>query len=891
MRRPPRAPGLLVRLLLPGRRGERIRADLDEEWCDFVRPSRSGVSAWLWYCHMAARSVISSWVGAIRDRPSPRLPGHGAGGPGSVARVDGVLRDLRFGVRSLLRDPGTSVPAVLVTALGIAAAAIVFTVLDRALLRPLPFDDPDRVVALHGARLDDPGGSGNVSYPNSMDVGDRTRTLSGVAAASWWGPAFTEEGRAQVVRGLTVSWNYFDVLGVDPAAGRFFVAEEEGAGRPAVAVLSHGLWLERYGGDPATVGRTVSVNNMPYLVVGIAPEGFEDPLGAGEGLDVRIWRTPWFDAAEWYRSGRSWKGLARLGPESSLTQANEELGRIFADLAAEWPEENRARTMFATPVSDWVVGPARTTILVLAGAVGLVLLISCANIANLLLARGMRRAQELSVRVAIGASGGQLFRATLVESVVLASVGGALGVGLAFLGLEGVISLASSWIPRLEGAAVDLRVLAFSAAAAVSTGLVFGVLPGLRSRRMAQWSRTSTPERAESRLRRTLVVVEVASTVVLLFGAGLFVRTFEALYRVDVGIDTERLVTVGLHDSGWLGLEPEAASAQWDRVLDGVRALPEVAAAGAIDIVPLADNYSCDGTNRLDLPPPAPGEGQCTEVRTILPGAFEALGITVVAGRPPASSDRDDAPRVVWISEATWRMFWPEGGDAVGSGLKIHAEDFTVAGVVSDVRHFGPQEPPRPMVYLPAHHEPWNGITRGLTLVVQSRGADVGGLGARVREAVEVVGPTIPVAAVQTGPELLAGRTTAPMFRLALAGGFAGVALLIAMVGLAGVLSFSVSRRRREIGVRLALGAESGQIRGMVMGEGLGLLWRGLVLGMMVAVPTGVALSRFLFGVRPWDPLSIVAVTVLMVVGVVAACYPPALRAARGSPMAALRID
>ena len=800
------------------------------------------------------------------------------------------LRDIRLGVRSLVRAPGLSVPAVSVMALGIAAAAIVFSVMDQVLIRPMAYADPSNVIAIRGTQVDRPGELGTVSYPNVSDVEARSRTIESLAAGSWWNPAFTEAGQAQAVRGLTVSWDYFHVLGLEPATGRFFVEEDEGEGRTPVVVIGHGVWVDRFGGDPGVVGQTVSVNHEAYRVVGVAPRGFEDPIGEAEGWVPQVWRTPWFDAGEWFRSGRSWKAIGRLAPGSEIGRANEELATLMADLARTWPDENQDRGMVAMPVQAWITGGARTTILVLAASVGVILLIACANIANLLLARSLRRADELAVRAALGASGGMIFRTTLAEALALGLVGGAGGVALAYGGMGAMASMASSWIPRIQGATLDGRVVTFAAVMSLTTAVVFGTLPGLWNRRLAQWTRTTTSGTGQSRVRRGLVVLEVASTVVLLFGAGLFVRTFDSLYRVDLGIETERLLTMDLHDSGWIALEPEAASAQWDEVLGRVAELPDVAAVGAIDIVPLGGNRSCDGTARTDLPPPGPGEGQCTEVRTILPGAFDALGITVVRGRAPSRADREDGVRVVWVSEEAERLLWPDGAGGLGGGLRIHGEEFTVAGIVTDVRHFGPEQPPFPMTYLMAHQEPWNGIARGLALVARMRG-EVEGLETVVRGAVEQAGPSIPVGPVRTGSELVSGRVSAPRFRVTLTLAFGGIALLIAMVGLAGVISFSVSRRRREIGVRLAVGARGAQIRTMVVREGLGLLWRGLTLGLLIAVPVGVGLGRFLHGVRPWDPVSVVAVCGVMFAGVLLACYPPALRAGRASPVSALRVE
>ncbi|MGI9626505.1 MAG: ABC transporter permease [Longimicrobiales bacterium] len=892
--RPPRLAGIVVTSLVGRELASRILADLDEEWAEYIAVGRGRTWSFCWYWILAIRSVCAVWWGrtglgslgsATRMEPS-RSQGVGWG----LDRVADGAQMFGQAARSLARAPGLSASAISVTALGVAASAVVFSVSDEVLLRPMPYAQPDRVVAVHGVRAEDLGQLSSVSYPNVADAGRQARTLTGLVAGSWWRPAFTESGNTQVAWGLTVSWNYFSLLGVEPAVGRFFRHDEEGEGRAGVAVISHGLWIGRFGSDPDVIGRTVSVNKAPYEIVGVAPEGFEDPRGQGEGFAVEIWRTPWFDSADWYRSGRSWKAFGRLAPGVSLEAANEELAQIMAGLADVWPDENTGHSMRAVPVQEWITGDARTTIVVLAVSVALILLIACGNIANLLLARGLRRADELSVRIALGASGGHLLRATLTEAVILAVVGGLSGVLLAFVGLELAKSLAGGFVPRLAGVSMNGRVLGFAVGVSVLTGLIFGALPGLRSRRIGRGLRTATEQRRDARLRRSLVVAEFAFTVVLLFGAGLFVRTFDALYDVDVGVETQNVVAVDLHDAGWLELEPGAAEARWDRVLDRVSAIPEVASAGAIDIVPFADNRSCDGTARADLPPPAVGEGDCTEVRTILPGAFAALGIRVTEGRGPSNADRGSALPVAWISGSTRDLLWPNSESPLGGRVIVHSVEFTVVGVVTDVRHFGPGEPARPMLYLTAHQEPWNGIARGLSVVLRTRG-NADGLLQKVQAAVESASPEIPVGELASMDELLAGRVVAPRFRMALAGGFALIAFAIAMVGLAGVLGFSVSRRQREIGVRLALGADPHKIRRMVLVEGLEMLIRGLVLGLFIAIPIGALLSRFLYEVRPWDPIALATVTALMVLGLVVASLPAAVRAARGSPAGALQLE
>ena len=888
----PRWPGVLIRLLVPPDLADRIVGDLDEEWAEHIRPSMSGWRAGWWYWKLTLRSLLSvAWAALAGMRETLHEPTRGHDRSPGLPWTD-AWYDLRMGARSLARSPGLSVAAVTVLALGISSAAVAFSVSDHVFLRPLPYGDADRLVAIRGVQLRSGAGSGNVSYPNLRDLSTRAQTLDGVVGASWWRTAFTEEGRPEVVWGLTASWDYFDLLGVEPSRGRFFEAADEGEGRAPVVVLNHAVWQTRFGEDPGIVGTLVELNGRPYEVVGVTPPGFRDPLGDSDGVVVGVWRTPSFNAADGFRSGRSWTALARLADGRSLAGSAAELQSLGEDLAAEWPEENSDRGFRPVELRTWLTGPVQTTVLLLAAGVLLILLVACANVANLLLARGLPKQAELSMRVALGASGGRILRAALLEALVLSFVGGAVGVGLAYLGLDLVIATTGSWIPQLRGATVDGRVLAFAALAAVGTGLVFGTIPGLNARRVALSARGATGERRDSRWRRGLVLLEVATAVVLLFGAGLFVRTFIALQQQDVGVQVDGLVAIELSDAGWIDLSEDAGGALWSEVLGSVRSVPGVQAAGAIDIVPLTDSYSCDGTRRLDLPPPDPGQGSCTEVRTFLPGAFEALGIALVSGRRPDSRDGPGGDRRLWISEETVRTLWPDGRvDPVGERLQVHGESWSVAGVVSDVRPFGPGRPVQPMTYLPAPHEPWNGVSRGLTVIARAQVAQYGTVLQQVRAAIAEIAPSVPVGHIRSGAELAAGRVVGPRFRLVLGLAFGGCALMIALVGLSGLASFSVHRRRREIGVRLVVGALPSQMLYMVLGESLSLLAVGVLLGALACIPLGLALSRFLHAVQPWDPLTLGAVGLLMALTVAVVCYPAARRAAGEDPVNALRSD
>ncbi len=606
--------------------------------------------------------------------------------------MEGFANDLVKAIKGLRRRPGFAAVAVLTLALGIGANTALFSIVQGVLLRPLSLGDPSGLVGLRGVSEGSSGYS-NVSYPNLRDVSLQATTLESVAGASWWMPAFTEVGDAEVVRGLTVSWNYFDVLGVEPALGRFFREEEEGEGRSPVVVLDFGLWQTRFGGDLGITGRTVQINNEAYEVVGVAPRGFEDPVAGMDLSSIRVWRTPWFQAEQWFRSGRSWTGVARLSAGSTIEAAHEELATIMTRLAEAYPEENAKRGMTAVPLHELIVGDVRRGIMVLFGAVGFLLLIACANVANLLLGRAAERHHDLAVRRALGATRRRLAGQLMSESLVLAVLGGAVGALLAYLGLDVVVGLAKGAMPRLEGVGIDPVVLAFTATISVLTGLLFGIVPALYGTRdtgrlaVGASDRQSSGGRARGRLRRTLVVAEVSLTVVLLVGAALFVRSLWLLGAVDVGVSTETLVTMDLHGSAWWGLGDDEAEALYERVFAAVGAVPGVRAVGGIDILPLGDNHSCDGTSREDLPPPAPGEARCTEVRSVTPDVFSALGVHLVDGRMLGRQDGKDDVRTALVSQATRELLWHPDERVVGTPIRIHGEVWVVVGVVSDVRH------------------------------------------------------------------------------------------------------------------------------------------------------------------------------------------------------------
>ncbi len=840
--------------------------------------SRRSRNTWTWL------RLIWHALGSFSD--AWQLSAHGFG-PANL------VRDLGLACRSLAKRPGFLATAVITLALGIGANTALFSVVRGVLLRPFPYEDPERLVQLLGHREGETPGSGNVSYPNLHDFDQVSATLTGVVGMAGWRPALTGD-QPQVLPGATVSWDYFHVLGVRAAAGRFFEAEEEGEGRVRAVVISHGVWTRQFAQDRDLIGRQINVDNESYTLLGVAPEGFEGPhLISFEGEQPVIWRTPWFEATDTFRSGRSWKGLARLAPGVGIEQAQTEVSVIMGRLIEQYPEENTDRQVTLSPLRDSVVSDSRSALLLLLGAVVLVLLVACVNVANLLLGRMLERQDELLVRGALGAGRGHLLTLLFAEGLAIAAIGGALGVLLAYASVGALVGIAGMWLPRPEGVGVDGTVLAFSLALTLGTSVVFGLLPALRVTRDTRLSAVSGVRMAGARsalgagLRRTLVLVQVAASVVLVIGAGLLLRSFWNLQRVDLGVGSQGVMTVTMHGASWWDLEPEAATVGYRELLDRITALPMVNAAGAIDVVPLADNHSCDGFIPIDRPPPGPGEGECAEVRSLTPGALEALGVHLLSGRTIDWSDRSDAAGAMVLSREAAQHFWPDQ-EALGKAALVHSDTFSVVGVVADIRHFGPAEAATPLVFLSAQQEPWNGITRGLTLVMSGPPA-IERAGQEIARAIQDVKPAAALEAIRPMRTLLANTTGGSRFRAALLLAFAGLALLLALVGIVGVISQSVTRRQRELGIRIALGAAPGRAVRAVLGEGVRITLAGLAIGLLASLAMTRLLQSFMFGVSPLDPTILAGGCVLVFGLAVLASWLPARRAGRIDPVQALR--
>ncbi|MGE0158011.1 MAG: ABC transporter permease [Gemmatimonadales bacterium] len=807
-------------------------------------------------------------------------------------RMRGFGQEVGMAGRTLLRHRAFAAVVVTTLAIAIGASTAIFGIARDVLLRPFPYPDPEQVVVLQDVRIGR-GEPSTVSYPNIADLAAAATSFEEIGAAQGWMPALDQESGSVVLRGATVTPNFFEILGTEAGAGRFFRPTDGGEGRPPSVVLAHRFWVERFGADPGVVGRDILLSGLSYRVIGITAADFEDPwITDGPGAEPQVWRTVTSEPSEWPRSGRSWRGLGRLRDDTDLDVAQEELRAIFARLVEAYPEHNAGYDVRVTPLKTHVTGPVQPVLYLLLASGGALLLIASTNLANVFIGRALDRRREMAVYRAFGASTWRIVSRSLVETALLVGAGGVGGVALA-IWLGALATRLTGVLPRPVTGVVDGTVLAFTIVITVAAGMLCGIGPAFQVGRIdrsagGEGGRWSTGGRATQRVRRWLVVGQLALTTTLLIAAGLLGRSLYRLASVDLGLRTDGVVGVPLHSSAWSGLSEDAAQAKWDAVLAAVRGAPGVTAAGAIDYVPLGGDYSCDGVERGDLAPPAPGEGRCAEVRVVLPGALEAMDVPLLRGRMLDRSDDSDQPPVVVIDENMARAFWP-GADPLGASIRVHLRTHEVVGVVGNMLHFGPGGEARPMLYLHAAQEGWNGIARGLTVV--ARGSDERSLPASVRAAVAGVDPSIALGEPTPLSDLLDERLTPPRLRTYVVLAFGSTGLLLSVLGVAGLMAYSVARRRRELGVRLALGAQEGEVRGLVLREAMRLVGIGVGIGSAGALGVAGMLEALLFDVDTRDPLVYAGAVTVLVLSALLACYVPARRASRVDPVEALAAE
>ena len=838
---------------------------------------------------------LAELLGRVERTGAPAPP-LGVGGGGLVADLG---QDLRHGLRLLLRGPGFAAVAVLTLGLGIGANTAIFSVVHAVLLDALPYHDPDRLVTLWEDNRRDSIPRDDVSPANFMDWRERQDVFEAMAFGNPWSFDDTSGGEPETVQSALVSQGFFDILGMRPLLGRTFAPEDHEAGRSRVVILTHGLWQRRFGADPAVIGRVLRLSDEPYVVVGVLPRELELRLFDRQ----RDMYAPqvWNEAMRRQRRATYLKVIARLRPGVTLAQAQAAMEAIAGNLAREMPQTNAGVGAAVVPLREHLVGRVRPALLVLLGAVGFVLLIACANVANLLLARGTHRARELAIRATLGAARGRLVRQILAESLLLALLGAAAGLALAQWTLRVIVAASPGHLPRAEQIGLDGTVLGFTAALAVLVSLVAGLFPALELARgdgvsaLREDGRTATATPARRRVRSGLVVAEVALALVLMAGAGLLVRSFRALLRVDPGFAPDNAVV--LQTFLWRRYQtPEQRLAYVGEALDRIQALPGVAAAGVTTALPLLES-STDFSVAVKVegrPEPPSGEEPTAFVAIATSGFFAALRIPLLRGRLFHELDTADSQPVAVVSDAMAARLWP-GEDPLGkrfavgstgpsrSGAPVTME---VIGVVGSTRHQGLADEPRSEFFRPHSQSPSGSVA----FVVRTAG-DPHRSTPVLKEAVWGRDRAQSFYTVATMDELIAGSLAQRRFTLVLLGSFGALAALLAAVGIYGVLSYNVTQRTHEIGIRLTLGARRGDVFRLVLGEGMRLAAAGVALGLAGALALTRLLRGLLFSLSPADPLTFLGVTLALGFVALAACSVPAFRAIRMDPMTAMRYE
>lgn len=800
-----------------------------------------------------------------------------------------MMTDLRYALRQLIKSPGFAAVTILTLALGIGACTAIFSVVSAVLLRPLDYPDPARLVVIRETQL--PAfPEFSVSPPNYLDWEKQTKSFEKLAAYSGSRINLTGDGEPQQLVGVKATAQYFDVYGIKPALGRTFLPEEDAPGKNHVVVLSYPFWQRVFGGAADVVGRPIQLNGEPYTVVGVAPSGF------GLASKVDAWMPMAFEPKETANDNRGAHYInvaGRLRPGVTVAQAEAELKVLAAQLATQYPDSNKGWSIFMMPLQDYSVRDVRTVLYTLLGAVGCVLLIACANIANLLLARATARHREISIRAALGASRARLVRQLLTESVLLALCGGIAGLFLARWGLDALLALAPTNLPRTNDIRLDSGVLIFSLGLSVATGLVFGIAPAWLAARtdmnesLKQGSRGSTEGGARGRLRNALVVIEVTFALMLLGGAGLLARSFMQLAHVDPGFTPENatLLRVSLPQKKY-GL-PEQQTAFANALIERMKNLPGVQAVGLTHSMPLVGDYVL-GFNIEGRPAIAPSDLPNTNYYAVTPDYFRAMGIRLVRGRVFTAQDDAKAPRVALINETLARQHFPNE-DPIGKRINItNGPDAwrEIVGIVGDIKQYGVDKTTTNQSYEPFAQVPFS----SLNVVIRSSGSPAALLGA-IRPAVYAVDKDQPIGTIRPLEEIMAESIARQRFAMTLLTVFSLVALVIAAVGIYGVMAYSVVQRTGEFGIRMALGAQQRDVLRLVLAQGGKLIGLGLIIGLAATLAASRAMGSMLFNTSAQDPLTLGTITVLLGAVALIACLLPANRATKVNPIEALRAE
>ncbi|HEV2425072.1 MAG TPA: ABC transporter permease [Terriglobia bacterium] len=808
-----------------------------------------------------------------------------------------LFQDLRYALRQLWNAPGFAIAAVLTLALGIGANTAVFSVVNAVMLKPLPYAQPDRLMTVMSMYTRGAPIPNQLSYPDFFDFRAQSHSFEHLITSRDTNLVLTGAGQPIQLDGEMVTWDLFPALGVRPELGRGFLQSEEAAGTHVV-ILSHKLWQQQFGGDRGLVGRSITLDRKPYTVVGVASPGFVFPVNEPK---IELWTTiaddrvapPGGQPITEQRGAHLLEALGRLKPGVAIEQARADLNVIAAALAKKYPDSNtHSGAAFVGPALDNLVGDSRQPLLILLGAVALVLLIACANIANLLLARTANREHEMAIRAAIGASRGRVIRQLLTESLLLALLGGAAGTVLAEYSLRVVLPLGGQSIPRLAQASIDDHVLGFSLLLAIATSILFGLAPALQASRidlagsLKEQMRGSTSR--HDRVRGALVIAQVTLGLVLVTSAGLLMASFLHLENGDLGFKPDHLLTY------WFSLPESQYKAPqqvafFDQLLDRMRALPGVQSAAGVWPLPLGGDNVTVSFN-IEERPSGPSDHPSARMAVATPAYFRTAGIPLLRGRYFTNRDDKSAARVLIVNKAFADKYFP-GEDVIGKRITPGATDtgekespHEIVGMVGSAKLFALDEQPKPIYYFPYKQLEWQPPVMMLRTAVPPRTLE-----SAVRDQMAQLDPLVPIFQVRTMEELLSTQVAEPRFHSLLLGCFAGIALLLTMVGLYGVMTYSVTRRTREIGVRVALGASRSSVLGMVLKQALLLVAIGLALGLVGSAISDRLLRSELYGASPTNPAVFALAGLLVAVTGLVAAYLPARRAASVDPMAALR--
>ena len=812
--------------------------------------------------------------------------------------METLLKDLRYGLRSLLKRPGFTAIAVITLALGIGANTAMFSVINAVLLRPLPYRDPARLVTIWEESPERGMYQMPVSLANVRDWVDQNQTFEQISAYTFTNLNLTGTGEPARLGTVRSSANLFPLIGATPVIGRSFLPEEDKEGANHVVILGHALWQSRFGSDPGIVGKWLTLNNQSYTVVGVMASNSQFPVGFGymgkvlnDPIDLYVPLAA--SGRETERGNYSFFAIGRLKPGVTIDQARAEMTTIERRLEKQYPDGNTGIGISLVPTQEQTVKEIRPGLLVLFGAVAFLLLIACANIANLLLARAASRKKEIAIRTALGASRLRVLRLLLTESLMLSLAGGGIGFLLALWGTDALMALEPDNIPRLNEVGVDARVFLFTIAVSIVTGIVFGLVPGMRAAKpdlneaLKEGSRGSMGSAASKRTLGVLVALEVALSLVLLVGAGLMIKSFIRLQQANLGFNPENVLAVNLTLPESRYPEERQQASFFQEALTRLQSVSGVQSAGATTSLPLTLSVNGSDFRIEGHPEPEAGKELIINMSSVSAGYFHTLGVPLLKGRDFSDRDNKDASEAAIINNDLARTYFPNQ-DPIGKRIKFTDTEswISIVGVTGDVKQLGQDIGVKPEIYFPYLQVP----ASSMTVVVRTANEPLSLTGA-VKTEIQIIDKDLPIDDAKTMQQLLANSKSGRRFNLILLTGFALVALVLAMVGIYGVMSYTVAQRTHEIGIRVAVGAQSRDVFRMVIGQGMMLAMIGVACGLVGAFLLTRLMTSMLFGVEPTDPATFATIAVLLTAVALVACYIPSRRATKVDPLVALRYE